>query len=61
MPEVVECHSITVEDCFLIKVHAASIGALEQTLDRFLFHGQTTSSIVVSSPVPQRSVPLDRD
>jgi Lrp/AsnC family transcriptional regulator, leucine-responsive regulatory protein len=59
-PEVVECHRITGEDCFLIKVHARSIGALEETLDRFLRYGQTTSSIVVSSPVPPRSVPLDR-
>jgi Lrp/AsnC family transcriptional regulator, leucine-responsive regulatory protein len=59
-PEVVECHRITGEDCFLIKVHAPSIAALEQTLDRFLLHGQTTSSIVVSSPVPPRSVPFDR-
>jgi Lrp/AsnC family leucine-responsive transcriptional regulator len=59
-PEVVECHRITGEDCFLIKVHAPSIAALEQTLDRFLLHGQTTSSIVVSSPVPPRSVPFDQ-
>jgi Lrp/AsnC family leucine-responsive transcriptional regulator len=31
---------------------------LEEVLDRFLAHGQTTSSIVQSSPVPRRALPL---
>ena len=58
LPEVSECHRITGEDCFLVKVHATSLEALEETLDRFLLHGQTITSIVVSSPVPPRSLPL---
>jgi len=57
-PEVVECHRITGEDCFLLKVHVADVQALEQTLDRFLAFGQTTTSIVQSSPVPPRALPL---
>ncbi|HET9140356.1 Lrp/AsnC family transcriptional regulator [Actinophytocola sp.] len=57
-PQVVECHRITGEDCFLMKVHAPSIGQLEEILDRFLLFGQTTSSIVVSTPVPLRPLPL---
>lgn len=56
--EVVECHRITGEDCFLMKVHVPAIDRLEDVLDRFLPYGQTTSSIVVSSPVPPRPVPL---
>ena len=56
--QVVECHRITGEDCFLLKIHAPSIGELEEILDRFLLFGQTTSSIVVSTPVPARSLPL---
>jgi Lrp/AsnC family leucine-responsive transcriptional regulator len=31
---------------------------MEQVLDRFLLHGQTTSALIVSSPVPQRPVPI---
>jgi Lrp/AsnC family transcriptional regulator, leucine-responsive regulatory protein len=58
-PEVVECHRITGEDCFLMKVHVAAIEELEEVLDRFLVHGQTTSSIVVSTPVPPRAVALE--
>ena len=55
-PEVSECHRISGEDCFLLKVHVARIEDLESVLDRFLIHGQTTSSFVVSTPVPARTV-----
>jgi Lrp/AsnC family leucine-responsive transcriptional regulator len=57
-PQVVECQRITGEDCFLLKIHAPSIGELEHILDRFLLFGQTTTSIVVSTPVPPRPLPL---
>ena len=58
-PEIVECERITGEDCFLVKVHAATIEALEETLDAFLMHGQTVTSIVVSTPVAPRALPVD--
>jgi Lrp/AsnC family leucine-responsive transcriptional regulator len=58
LPEVVECHRITGEDCFLMKVHVPAVDQLETVLDRFLLYGQTTSSIVQSSPVLPRTVPL---
>jgi Lrp/AsnC family leucine-responsive transcriptional regulator len=57
-PQVVECHRITGEDCFLIKVQVEAVDGLEEILDLFLPHGQTTTSIVQSSPVPRRSLPL---
>jgi Lrp/AsnC family leucine-responsive transcriptional regulator len=57
-PEVLECHRVTGEDCFSLKVVAPSIADLEQILDRFLLFGQTTTSIVVSTPVPARQAPL---
>lgn len=57
-PQVVECHRITGDDCFLLKVHAPTIAGLEEILDRFLLYGQTTTSIVVSTPVPPRALPL---
>jgi Lrp/AsnC family leucine-responsive transcriptional regulator len=58
VPEVVECHRISGEDCFLMRVQVAEIAALEEVLDKFLVHGQTTSSFIVSTPIPPRSVPL---
>lgn len=56
LAQVSECHRISGEDCFLMRVHVASIEDLAPLLDRFLLFGQTTSSLVVSSPVPPRAV-----
>src|SRR5436305_2386611 len=58
LAQVSECHRITGEDCFLLKVHAPSIAELETVLDQFLLYGQTVSSIVVSTPVPPRPLPV---
>jgi Lrp/AsnC family leucine-responsive transcriptional regulator len=60
-PEVIECHRITGEDCFLLKVHVPRVDDLEEILDRFLAFGQTTTSIVQSSPVRLRGLPLPND
>jgi Lrp/AsnC family transcriptional regulator, leucine-responsive regulatory protein len=54
LPQVTECYRITGEDCFLVKLHAAAIDQLEAVLDRFLAYGTTTTSVVVSTPVPRR-------
>ena len=54
-PEVSECHRISGDDCFLLKVHVPAIEALEGVLDQFLLHGQTVSSFVVTTPVPPRT------
>ena len=57
--EVVECHRITGEDCFFMKAHVRSIEHLEELIDRFIPYGQTTSSIIQSSPVPPRGPALN--
>lgn len=58
IPQVTECYRITGEDCFIIKLHAPAIDEIESILDRFLVYGNTTTSIVVSTPVPGRPPPL---
>ncbi len=58
-PEVVACHRITGEDCFLLELRLRAMDDLEEILDRFVLFGQTTTSIVHSSPVPRRALPLD--
>lgn len=55
---VVECHRITGEDCFIVKACLRSLDDLDPLLDKFLVHGQTTTSIAQSSPVPLRQLPL---
>ena len=58
IPEVVECHRITGEDCFILKAHIPAMDQLDRILDAFLIYGSTTTSIVQSSPVPLRVPPL---
>jgi Lrp/AsnC family transcriptional regulator, leucine-responsive regulatory protein len=58
LPQVAECHRITGEDCFILKVYLASIESMDGILDRFLAFGQTTTSIVQSTPVSLREPPL---
>jgi Lrp/AsnC family transcriptional regulator, leucine-responsive regulatory protein len=57
-PEVVECHRITGDDCYLMRAHARDVEHLEEVIDRFAAYGQTTTSLVQSSPVARR--PLER-
>jgi Lrp/AsnC family leucine-responsive transcriptional regulator len=58
LPQVTECHRITGEDCFLMRAHLRALDELDGLLDKFLIYGQTTTSIVQSSPVAPRSLPL---
>ena len=58
-PEVVECHRVTGDDCFFMKAHVRDVTHLEEVIDRFVVLGQTTTSIVQSSPVPRRGIALD--
>src|SRR3954465_14804436 len=57
-PEVTECHRITGEDCFFMKLHVRDVDHLEEVIARFVPYGQTTTSIVQSSPVPARGLAL---
>ena len=57
-PFVTECHRVTGEDCFIMKIHFDAIESLDRILDGFLAFGQTTTSIIQSSPVPPRPLPV---
>jgi Lrp/AsnC family transcriptional regulator, leucine-responsive regulatory protein len=61
IPEIGECHRITGEDCFYIKIHLRSIDELSSVLDRFLAHGETTTSLINASPIPRRDPPVGGD
>lgn len=58
-PEVVECHRVTGDDCYVITAYVRDVEHLETVIDAFAGYGQTTSAIMQSSPVPRRplSVP----
>jgi len=61
IPEVVECHRVTGEDCFVLKVYIPAIDQLDRLLDNFLLYGSTTTTIIQSTPVPLRPLPLPAD
>ncbi|GAA2633507.1 Lrp/AsnC family transcriptional regulator [Actinomadura fulvescens] len=58
IPEIVECHRITGDDCFYFVAHLRAIADLEPILDRFTPYARTTTSILQSSPVSRRPLPL---
>lgn len=58
LPQVVECHRITGEDCYFIKAYIEALDQLDRLVDRFAVHGQTITSLIQSSPVPPRGLPL---
>lgn len=60
IPEITECHRVTGEDCFILKLHLPEMEQLDQVLDRFLLYGTTTTSIVQSTLVPLRPPPLPK-
>jgi Lrp/AsnC family leucine-responsive transcriptional regulator len=55
-PEIVECHRVTGDDCYVMTAWVRDVTHLEQVIDAFASYGQTTTSIMQSSPVPRRAV-----
>lgn len=56
MPEILEAHHVTGDDCFVIKVAARSMRHLEEVSGRISGLGSVTTSVVYSSPLPRRPV-----
>jgi len=56
IPEVVEAHHVTGDDCFILKVVATSMRHLEQVSGRVGTLGSVTTSVSYSSPIPTRSI-----
>jgi Lrp/AsnC family transcriptional regulator, leucine-responsive regulatory protein len=55
-PEVLEFHRVTGTEGFVMKVGVSSVEHLDRVVHKFLPYGQTTTSIVLSSPVTWRKV-----
>jgi Lrp/AsnC family leucine-responsive transcriptional regulator len=54
--EIVECHRVTGDDCYVMTAHVRDVTHLEAVIDQFAAYGQTTTSIMQSSPVPRRAL-----
>ena len=58
LPQVTECHRVTGEDCFIVKIYLESLDTLDRILDQFLVFGNTATMLVQSTPVAARGLPL---
>ena len=56
MREVLKCHHVTGQDCYVVKVAAGSMRHLEEIVTELGRHGATTTSIVFSSVVGRRTL-----
>jgi Lrp/AsnC family leucine-responsive transcriptional regulator len=56
LPEVLECHHLSGTDSFIVKAVTTSIPHLEVLITRLSAFGQTTTSIVLSSPLNKRVI-----
>ena len=54
LPEVIDCHHVTGEDCFFIKLAVGSVEHLERVIDRFRDVGRTVSSVALSTIVEDK-------
>jgi Lrp/AsnC family leucine-responsive transcriptional regulator len=54
--EVLECHRITGEDCYIMKVALTSVEHLEAFINRVTQYGQPVTSLVLSSPASRRAL-----
>ena len=52
--EILECHHVTGDDCFVLKVAAESMTHLEEITGRLATLGGVATSVVYSSPLPSR-------
>lgn len=56
LPEVIEAHHVTGNDCFIMKVLARSMTDLERITGKLAALGSITTSVVYSSPLPGRRI-----
>jgi Lrp/AsnC family leucine-responsive transcriptional regulator len=56
VPEIIEAHHVTGEDCFVLKVVAASMRHLEEITGRISALGGVTTTVVYSSPLTGRDL-----
>jgi Lrp/AsnC family leucine-responsive transcriptional regulator len=59
-PEILEARRVTGPDGWVVRISAADVETLEQTIDGLAEFGVPTTAMVLSTPVPPRHPPLRR-
>jgi Lrp/AsnC family leucine-responsive transcriptional regulator len=55
-PEIIECHSVTGEDCMTMTAIVKSVAHLQQLIARLSEHGSSTTVTVLDTPITQRAI-----
>jgi Lrp/AsnC family leucine-responsive transcriptional regulator len=55
IPQVIEMHQVTGEDCMIARVVARSVDELGGILERLTAFAQPNTSVVLSTPIPLRN------
>jgi len=58
LPQVLDCHHVTGEDCFFLKLAVESLGELEEVAERFRAHGRAIVTVALSAVVENKPVTL---
>lgn len=61
VPEFLECHHVSGSESFIVRVVASSIPHLESLIERFRPFGETSTLIVLSSPVVKQVLDLGEE
>ncbi len=59
MPEVVECHRVTGSESHVMRVRVRDMEHLNEIVEQFWEYGDTITSVVTTTPVEARPVPMD--
>ena len=57
-PEIIECHHVTGDDAYLLRIRTTSVQYLEEIVQRLRRVGEPNASIVLSTPIEHK--PLAR-
>ena len=59
LPEVIEAHRTTGVDCYIVQVIARDMKRLEEVIDTLSAAGQTTTAMVLHSPLARKGIGPD--
>jgi len=55
IPQIIEMHQVTGEDCMIARIVARSVDELGSILDRLTVFAQPNTSVVLSTPIALRN------
>ena len=56
IPEIVECHRATGDVDLFMKVRVNSMDAIERIIDQLVAYGEPNTSLILSTPIEERSI-----